>query len=235
MWMLVMHYHMSMLARYLLCYYFRLHLSLCLLLHSLSLFHNLSYLLSLSIHILYYLPTWNLLHLHLLMLNLMLLLHSLLRYMFMWSYMSLLSDMLLHSLLMLLLVIRYRFIPLILLLLSYYSHYPLSLFYMYHFLSFHYLVYMLSHLHLYYMFTYLLLLSLSHSMLNFHNFIPLHYSMSSNFMSLLSFIHYYLMWNYLPLVLHHLLSMLLYDSLCFLNYPLHMLYMFHFMAVLLSY
>ena len=153
------------------------------------------------------------------MLNLMSLLHSLLHYMFMLSYiLFIISDMLPHSLLMLHLVLTYLFhllfiisdmLPHSLLMLhlvltylfhlhlllhpSLSSRYPLSLLHNYLFTSYYYLAYTLSHFHLLHNFIYFHSSSHSLLMIHFHNFIPLHYSMSSNLMSSHSFLHYYLM------------------------------------------
>ena len=132
-------------------------------------------------------------------------------------------------------VLLYRFMLLTPLHLLYYSRYLWSLLHNYPFLLYYYLVYTLLHYYLYYNFTYFHSSSHSLLMLNFHNFTPSHYSMSSNFMYALSFIHYYLMWNYLLLVLHHLLSMSHSYSSHFIYYPLHMLSYFHFMAAFTLY
>ena len=168
--------------------------------------------------------------------NLMSLFHSYLHWMFMLLYMSDPYYMLhFRYLLYLLLALLYLFSLLILLLLLYYSRYPLSWLHNYLFTSYYYLVYMLSHYYLYYNFTYFHSSSLSHSMLHFHNFILLHYSILSNLLSLLYFIHYYLTWNYLLLVLRYLLSMSLFSALRFLNYLLHMPSYFMSLAVFLMY
>ena len=73
------------------------------------------------------------------------------------------------------------------------SRYPLSLLHNYLFTSYYYLVYTLSHFHLLHNFIYFHSSSHSLLMIHFHNFILLHYSMSSNLMSSHSFLHYYLM------------------------------------------